>query len=87
MNSPNTTSGAGSQFTLRQGRRYRATIALFGFEQFAGDDMIANKLTDAGFTEVNVTGGGGTRTAEGRWGKPDITGQIDHHITSVTEIA
>jgi hypothetical protein len=87
MNQANTVSGAGSQYTLRQGKRYRATIALFGFEQFASDDMIRDKLTEAGFTEVEVTGGGGTRTAEGRWGKPDVTGQIDHHIVSVTEIA
>jgi hypothetical protein len=59
----------------------------FGFEQFASDDMIGDKLTEAAFSEVEVTGGGGTRTAEGRWGKPDVTGQIDHHIVSVTEIA
>jgi hypothetical protein len=40
-------------------------MALFGFEQFASDDVVGDKLTEAGFTEVEVTGGGGTRTAEG----------------------
>jgi hypothetical protein len=29
----------------------------FGFEQFASDDMIGDKLTEAAFSEVEVTGG------------------------------
>jgi hypothetical protein len=42
-------------------------MALFGFEQFASDDVVGDKLTEAGFIEVEVTEGGATRTAEGRW--------------------
>lgn len=77
--------GAGS-FTLRHGQRYRATITLSGFEQFASNDIIAGKLTEYGFSNVVVTGSGSTRQAEATWNGPDTTGQIDSHIQSVVEL-
>ncbi len=73
-------------FTVHHGRRYRATITLSGFEQFATNDMIAGKLTDVGFTEVVVTGGGATRTAEATWNGPDTTAQLDPHLTDIVEL-
>jgi hypothetical protein len=51
-------------FTVRQGKRYRATISLGFFERFASNDTIAAKSRDAGFYEVQVTGSGSTRYAE-----------------------
>ena len=88
MNQPqaNAASTPGSNFTLRKGKRYRATIVLHGFEQFASDDMLRDKFIGYGFTNVQVTGSGGTRTAEGTWSKDDVTGQIDSHVPTVTEI-
>jgi hypothetical protein len=76
----------GPTFTVRQGHRYRATIVLSGLEQFAGNDLIAGKLTDVGFKNVVATGSGGTRTAEGTWTGPDTTAQIDPHLTDIVEI-
>jgi hypothetical protein len=76
----------GEEFTVRQGHRYRATIALSGFEQFASNDLIAGEVTKYGFKDVAVTGSGGTRIADGTWTGPDTTAQIDSHITDVTEI-
>jgi hypothetical protein len=78
-------SGAAT-FTVRNGHRYRATLSLSGFEQFAGNDMVAGKLQGYGFVNVTVTGSGGTRYAEGTWGGPDTIGQLDSHIVNVVEI-
>lgn len=80
-------AGAGpASFTVRNGHRYRATLSLGGFEQFAGNDLIAGKLRGYGFANVSVTGSGTTRYAEGTWTGPDTTGQLDSHIVSVAEI-
>lgn len=72
--------------TVRHGRRYRATISLSGFEQFASNDLIAGKLTQVGFTNVVVTGSGGMRQAEASWGGADTTAQLDPHLTGVVEL-
>jgi hypothetical protein len=74
-------------FTLRKDRRYRATLRLNGFEQFAGNDIVQDKLTVVGFKDVTVTGSGATRDAEGTWTKPDITGEIDSHVIKVVQLA
>jgi len=73
-------------FTVRNGHRYRATLALSGFDQFASNDLIEGRLQGYGFINVTVTGSGGTRVAEGTWNGPDTTGQLDSHIVSVVEI-
>ncbi len=36
-------------FTVKRGRRYRATISLGLLESLAGNDMIAGRLRAAGF--------------------------------------
>jgi hypothetical protein len=74
-------------FTVHQGKRYRATITLGFLERFATNDTIADKLREAGFTEVTVTGSGGTREAEAIWPKEDVTAEMPSQIASVTEIA
>ncbi|HWB46229.1 MAG TPA: hypothetical protein VG900_12370 [Hyphomicrobiaceae bacterium] len=74
-------------FTVHQGKRYHATIALGFLERFASNDMIADRLREAGFTEVTVTGSGGTREAEAIWPKEDASAEMPAQIQSVTEIA
>jgi hypothetical protein len=73
-------------FTVHQGRRYRATLTLSLFEQFAGNDVVASRLDQVGFKDVVATGDGATRQAEGRWTGPDTTAHLDPHITSVVEL-
>jgi hypothetical protein len=73
-------------FTVRRGRRYRATISLGLIESFAGNELIADKLRGAGFEEVSVSGSGTMRTAEGLWPNEDATAQMPEQITAVTEI-
>jgi len=73
-------------FTVRQGKRYRATISLGWVERWAGNDTVAEKLRSAGFTDVSVSGSGGARVAEALWPGPDTTGELPAQITEVIEI-
>ena len=75
-----------AQFTVRQGKRYRAKIKLGFFEKMASNVTIANKLHDAGFAEVQVFGSGSERIAEATWPRADVTEEMPDQIKSVTEI-
>jgi hypothetical protein len=75
-----------STFTVRSGRRYRATISLGLLESLAGNDLIAERLRAAGFEEVNVRGSGGTRHAEALWSRDDATAEMPEQVSAVTEI-
>jgi len=72
-------------FTVQQGRRYRATIALGWLERWASNETIAEQLRAAGFSDVSVTGSGGTRTAEALWPGPDTTGEMPPQIIAVVD--
>ena len=73
-------------FTVQQGKRYRATITLGWLERCAGNETIAEKLRAAGFSEVTVSGSGGTRVAEALWAGPDETGEMPAQVTEVIAI-
>ena len=73
-------------FTVKQGKRYRATITLGWLERLAGNETIAEKLRAAGFSEVSVSGSGRTRTAEAVWTGPDASGDMPAQVTEVIEI-
>lgn len=73
-------------FTVRRGRRYRATITLGLLEQLAGNALIAAKLGEAGFGEVEVTGEGPTRYAEALWTREDTSAPLPSQVTDITEI-
>ena len=60
--------------SLRHGKKYRATLKLHGFEDFAPDSAVKGKLEEAGFIHVTVEGfPSPDRTAVGIWNKGDIT--------------
>ena len=73
-------------FTVRQGKRYRATITLGWLERLAGNDIVAERLRAAGFSEVTVSGSGGLRVAEALWAGPDTTGEMPAQVTEVIEV-
>ena len=73
-------------FSVKQGKRYRATITLGWLERWAGNETIAEKLRAAGFSEISVSGSGGTRVAEALWTGADSTGEMPAQITEVIEI-
>ena len=49
-------------YTVRKGRRYRATIALGLLQSVASNDMIADRFREAGFADVEMKGLGRTRS-------------------------
>ena len=73
-------------FTVRQGKRYRASIVLEGIERWASNEIIAKQLSTAGFADVVVSGLGDRRTAEAAWPGPDSTGEMPAQVTEVVEI-
>ncbi len=73
-------------FTVRRGRRYRATIALGLLESLAGNEVIADRLRAVGFADVSVVGTGSKRQAEGLWQNDDSTAELPAQITTVTEV-
>jgi hypothetical protein len=74
-----------TSFTVEQGKRYRATIVLGGIEGLASNELIASKLTAAGFTEVRVSGSGGRRQAEALWPNADRSAELPAQIAEVGE--
>jgi hypothetical protein len=73
-------------YTVRQGRRYRATIALGFFESWASNETVAGKFEEVGFTEVSITGSGRRRLGTGLWPRPDASAELPPQIFSVEEI-
>jgi hypothetical protein len=73
-------------FTVRQGGRYRATLTLGWLERWASNDLIAEKLRAAGFSDITVAGSGWTRIAEASWPGPDATAEMPSQITEVTDL-
>jgi hypothetical protein len=76
-----------SNFTVRQGRRYRATLRLGLLEQLADNETIAERLQAAGFADVTVSGSGAMRTAEALWPNRDASAALPAQITEVVELA
>lgn len=74
-------------FTVRRGRRYRATIALDFFEQFADNETIAARLREVGFEDVEVWGDGGRRIAEASWLGEDASAPLPPQVSSVVEVS
>lgn len=74
------------KFTVRRGRRYQATLSLGLLESFASNDMVADRLRAAGFSEVDVEGTGASRSARALWANDDATADMPSQVLSVTEI-
>jgi hypothetical protein len=73
-------------FSVRQGKRYRATISLGLVERLATNDVIADRLRAAGFSEVSVNGSGATRLAEALWPGADTSAELPTQLTEVVEL-
>lgn len=76
-----------ADFTLEEGRRYRATITLGMLQSMASNEIVAQRLTDAGFTNVSVTGSGRTRTATGQWSQETVSGAVPPEISGISQLA
>jgi hypothetical protein len=58
-------AGFAAEFTVREGKRYRATLSLNTVERLADNDLIASRFRALGFTKVRVSGAGAIRRVEG----------------------
>ena len=73
-------------FTVKQGKRYRATLSLGFIEKLASNEMIAAKLREAGFTGVTVSGSGASRIADGLWMGADATAEMPSQVVDVVDV-
>jgi len=73
-------------FTLQRGKRYKTTLNLGFVERLASNEVLADKFRDAGFTDVKVSGDGGTRYAEGVWNADDTRATYPPQISDVSEV-
>ena len=76
-------SSFAAQFTVHQGKRYQAILALTSVEQLAGNAQIAQKFRDLGFSRVRVSGAGTTRRVEGVWPGKDTSANVPPQIVAV----
>ena len=70
-------------FTVREGQRYRATLALDSVERLADNALIARRFRALGFAKVRVSGTGATRRVEGVWPRNDATAALPRQIIAV----
>ena len=75
-----------AEFTVQQGKRYRAEISLRFFERIVSNETIESRLREAGFADVRVEGIGAARQAEALWPGPDTTAEMPAQIASIAEL-
>jgi len=74
------------EFTVHQGKRYRATLTLNSVERLADNALIARKFRALGFTSVRVSGAGSMRHVEGVWPRKDATASLPRQIVTVARL-
>ena len=70
-------------FTVREGKRYCATLALNSVERLADNALIARKFRALGFSKVRVSGAGEVRRVEGVWRRKDASATLPRQIVAV----
>ena len=71
------------EFTVHQGKRYRATLALNSVERLADNALIARRFRALGFSKVRVSGAGAVRRVEGVWPRKDARTTLPRQIVAV----
>ena len=74
------------EFTVHQGKRYRATLSLNSVEQLADNALIARKFRALGFAKVRVSGAGAIRRVEGVWPREDASAHLPPQIVAVASL-
>jgi hypothetical protein len=79
-------SSFAGEFTVHQGKRYRATLSLSSVERLVDNGAIAQKFRALGFTSVRVSGSGATRKVEGVWPGKDMSTNMPRQIVAVAKL-
>ena len=74
------------EFTVHQGKRYRATLALNSVERLTNNALIARKFRALGFSKVRVSGAGAVRRVEGVWRRKDASATLPRQIVAVARL-
>ena len=74
------------EITVREGKRYCATLALSPVEQLADNALIARKFHALGFSRVRVSGAGAVRRVEGVWHRKDASATLPRQIVAVARL-
>jgi predicted chitinase len=82
-----TRSLAPLEISLIKGKRYKGKITLTGFETWASNSMVADKFSELGFSDVDISGSGSTRFGVGKWDKPDQSVPMPSQVSDVVEVA
>ena len=73
-------------FTVREGKRYCATLSLNSVERLADNALIARKFRALGFSRVHVSGTGAMRRVEGVWHRKDASATLPRQIVAVARL-
>ncbi len=76
-------SSFAGEFTVHQGKRYRATLSLSSVERLVDNASIVQRFRALGFTGVRVSGSGATRKVEGVWPGKDMSANMPRQIVAV----
>lgn len=79
-------SSFAGEFTVHQGKRYRATLSLSSVERLVDNASIAQKFRALGFASVRVSGSGATRKVEGVWPGKDMSANMPRQIVAVAKL-
>lgn len=79
-------SSFAGEFTVHQGKRYRATLSLSSVERLVDNASIAQKFRAFRFTSVRVSGSGATRKVEGVWPGKDMSTNMPRQIVAVAKL-
>jgi hypothetical protein len=79
-------SSFAAEFTVHQGKRYRAVLSLKSVEQLADNALIARKFRELGFSSVRVSGAGAIRRVEGVWQGKDTSATMPPQIVVVAKL-
>ncbi|CAN0498802.1 unnamed protein product [Phaeothamnion confervicola] len=72
---------------LCQGRRYKTKITLYVYQIPANNSQVAAKFRELGFVDVQVSGWGQIRDAQGTWPQADRDVKFDDdRIGEIKEI-
>lgn len=74
------------EFTVHQGKRYRATLSLGSVERLADNAQIAQKFRALGFVSVRVSGSGPKRKVEGVWPGKETSANLPRQIVAVAQL-
>ena len=74
------------EFTVHQGKRYQATLALNSVERLIDNALIARRFRALGFSKVRVSGAGAVRRVEGVWPRKDASATLPRQIVAVARL-